>query len=177
MTKPKRASGHKPTSPIVIVMFGLPGAGKTFVAKQVATRGLFFHDGDSDLPSDMKLAISKAEPVTPEMRGRFIDALIEHVGALAEHHPRIVVAQTFLKQIHRDQFIRRFPAAHFVLVSADEPLRVARLERRINQPLEPAYAHAMVTAFDPPQQLAATIRNAGDAEDLRDQIDAMLELL
>lgn len=147
-------------------MFGLPGAGKTFAARRLAAHGFHVHDGDDDLPVDMRLAIERAEPVRPEMRDRFIGLLLAHVAVLAERHAKLVVAQTMLKQVHRDRFAARFPQARFVLVTADDDVRRARLAARREQPLEPGSVERMVAAFDPPVFPYATLDNAGSVDDL-----------
>src|SRR3954464_9196821 len=116
---------------MLVVMFGLPGAGKTYVARELASlHGLRFHDGDDDLPRDMREAIDAAAKVTPDMRDRFVDAMASSVESLLRAHPHVVLAQTFLKRQHRERFLSRFPHAHFVLVAAPSELREQRLANR-----------------------------------------------
>jgi gluconate kinase len=158
----------------LFVIFGLPGAGKTFVARRFGARGFHVLDGDDDLPSDMRAAIERARPVTPEMRERFMTALRTHVAALWVEHPRLVVAQTFLKQVHRAEFARHFPDATFVLVTASAPERAARLARRPAQRLDAAYVHKMIEAFDPPVAPFVCIANTGVAEALERAVDALV---
>jgi gluconate kinase len=167
----------KTSAPCLLVMFGLPGAGKTYVARQLTRFGFHVHDADDDLPQDMRSAIAHAMPVTVDMRDRFMSAVREHALQLTNRHPRVVIAQTFLKQIHRDAFVSLFPTALFVLVTAEQNLRITRLEQRTRQPLEPGYAHAMVTAFDPPVALFATIINNSDASCLQAQLEKLVARL
>jgi gluconate kinase len=136
--------------PLLYVVFGLPGAGKSFVARQLGRRGFFVHDGDDDLPDDMRQAIVRGEIITTEMRDRFMAVLIDHVVDLAASHPRLVVAQTFLKARHRAQLAARLPAARFVHVVADDDLRRRRLADRNHQPLSPESVARMIAAFDFP---------------------------
>lgn len=159
---------------MLVVMFGLPGAGKTFVARQFsALHGWHFHDGDDDLPADMRATIDAAAKVTPDMRNRFVDAMCDSVEALLKEHARVVLAQTFLKQQHRERFLSRFPHARFVLVAAPSELREHRLAHRHHQPLEPAYARAMTSLFDPPPRGVTVITNEGDAKRLEAQLRAL----
>jgi len=158
----------------LVVMFGLPGAGKSYVARRFATvHGLHFHDGDDDLPRDMREAIDRAEKVTPEMRDRFVDAMAGAIEGLLRSHPRVVLAQTFLKRIHRERFLTRFPRARFVLVAAPAEVREARLAHRHHQPLQPDYARAMTTLFDPPPRGVEVITNDGDEARLDQQLQAL----
>lgn len=161
-------------SAALVVMFGLPGAGKSYVARRFAAlHGVHFHDGDDDLPGDMREAIDHAAKVTPDMRDRFVDAMIASVRALAAKHAHVVLAQTFLKQQHRERFLSAFPHAQFVLVAAPSELRERRLQNRHHQPLEPAYARAMTGLFDAAPSGVRVITNDGQA----DALDAQLRTL
>ena len=159
---------------MLVVMFGLPGAGKTYVARQFALQqGVHFHDGDDDLPGDMRAAIDAAAKVTPDMRDRFVDAMAGKMESLLRSHPKVVLAQTFLKQQHRERFLSRFPDAHFVLVAAPSELREYRLAHRHHQPLQPEYARAMTSLFDPPPRGVFVITNDGDPKRLEEQLRAL----
>lgn len=159
---------------MLVVMFGLPGAGKSFVARQFAfAHGWHFHDGDDDLPRDMRETIDAAAKVTPDMRDRFVDAMCDSVESLLKKHPHVVLAQTFLKQQHRERFLSRFPHARFVLVAAPSELREHRLAHRHHQPLQPDYARAMTSLFDPPPRGVTVITNDGDATRLEEQLRAL----
>lgn len=155
-------------------MFGLPGAGKSYVARRFAAlHGVHFHDGDDDLPADMREAIDHAAKVTPDMRDRFVDAMVASVKSLLARHARVVLAQTFLKQQHRARFLAAFPFAEFVLVAAPSELREWRLQHRHHQPLEPAYARAMTGLFDPPPSGVRIVTNDGDAAALDAQLHSL----
>ncbi len=160
---------------MLLVTFGLPGAGKSFVARALAARGFHAWDADDALPADMRAAIAQAQPVTEEMRDRFVDALMQKVSTLLREHQRLVVAQTFLKQRHRTRFLERFPEARFVLVRASDAVRVKRLAHRTHQPLDPAYTRKMVASFDEPLEPFAVIDNTGEASSLSSQLDALLQ--
>jgi len=149
-------------SPLVVVVFGLPGAGKTFVGRQLAAqRGAHFHDGDADLPADMRAAIDAAQPVTDEMRERFVDAQVARVKSLLGAHATVVLAQTFPKQVHRERFAREFPRVEWVLVTAPDALRAERIAHRSHQPLDAAYAKRMASFFDAPPAGTRVVVNDG----------------
>lgn len=153
--------------PALVVMFGLPGAGKSFVARRFAERHEhFFHDGDDDLPADMRAAIDAAQPVTPDMRQRFAEAMVTSLRPLLAKHPRVVLAQTFIKTSQRDTLRAAFPFARFVLVTASDATRAERLSHRHAQPLEPKYAAAMAGFFDAPEEAVARVENEGALEAL-----------
>ncbi len=154
----------KPAQPALFVPFGLPGAGKTYVAHVFESFGFFVHDGDDDLPEDMRTAIDASAKVTDEMRDAFFARIIEQTNELIPNHARLVVAQTFIKEKYRLLFLEHFPAARFLLVVADDDVRERRLHERTHQALDPDYARRMTTFFDPPHIPHLTIHNNVDGD-------------
>ena len=68
---------------MLLIFFGLPGAGKTYAARVVAHEfELKFHDGDDDLPRSMIEAIAASQPISDAQRDEFFARLIDHVRAL-----------------------------------------------------------------------------------------------
>jgi gluconate kinase len=163
-------------TPTLYVTFGLPGAGKTYAARLFEQFGFTMHDGDDDLPDVMRQAISTQQPVNDDMRDEFFKRIIAHVEQLLPTHPKLVVAQTFIKEKYRRRFLEHFPYAQFVLVEAKDPIRELRLERRTNQPLEPDYTRKMIAMFEPPRIPYKVITNDADgALLLEDQIAALVK--
>ncbi len=163
-------------SPTLYVTFGLPGAGKTYAARLFEQFGFTVHDGDDDLPERMKTAINTQQPVDDEMRDEFFEQIIAHVHKLLPAHPKLVLAQTFIKEKYRKRFLEHFPYAKFVLVEANDPIRELRLERRTNQPLEPDYTRKMIALFETPHIPYTVISNDADgAFHLEDQIAALVK--
>lgn len=158
------------------VTFGLPGAGKTYAARLFEQFGFTMHDADDDLPDQMRQAISTQQPINDDMRDEFFNRIIAHVHELLPKHPKLVVAQTFIKEKYRRRFLEHFPDAQFILVEAKDPIRELRLERRTNQPLEPDYTRKMIAMFEPPHIPYLVITNDADgALILEDQIAALVK--
>jgi gluconate kinase len=134
----------------LFVAFGLPGAGKTYVAHVFGQFGFYVHDGDDDLPPTMRAAIDASQPVNDTMRDEFFTRIITHVHELLPQYPRLVVAQTFIKEKYRLLFLEHFPGAQFILVEAEPDVRERRLRERTHQALDPEYARRMTHFFDPP---------------------------
>lgn len=161
--------------PLLFVTFGLPGAGKTYVARCFQPFGFVFHDGDDDLPDAMRAAISASLPINDTMRDEFFARIIASVKALNSYQPRLVVSQTFIKEKYRLLFLEYFPHARFVLVQADEAIRERRLTQRSHQPLAPEYARRMSLNFEPPHIPHAIITNNDDGEAaIRQQIAILI---
>ncbi len=162
--------------PVIYVTFGLPGAGKSYAARVFERFGFYVHDADDDLPEDMRQAIATQQPVSDEMRDRFFQNITAHVQRLVNHHKKVVVAQTFIKEKYRQHFLEHFPQARFILVEAQDGLRENRLERRTHQPLDPEYTRKMIQLFEPPHIPHEVIANDADGDrHLEAQIRGLLD--
>lgn len=134
-----------------VILFGLPGTGKTFVGKIFEKYfNYYFYDGDNDLTPEMKVAIKTKTVFTDKMRGAFFEILINKTKALAEKHTKLVVAQTFIKEKYRIDLLKKIPKAKFILVETKKDIREKRLMERVNYPLDLEYARKMDTNFDKP---------------------------
>src|SRR5260221_3186853 len=142
------------------IFFGLPGAGKTYVGK-VAQKHFDYHlyDGDNDLPPEMQQAIHRQEVITDSMRDVFFKSLLKTAKRLTKQYSKLVIAQTFIKEKYRKQFLQAFPNARFVLIEALAPTREERLLKRKHYQLDLEYAKKMTTFFDMPFIQHEIIRN------------------
>jgi len=160
-----------------VILFGLPGAGKTFAGEILRSRfGYHIYNGDESLTRAMKQRIDDELPLTDAMRDEFFTALIEQVWRLSETHTRLAVPQTFIKEKYRQQFLRAFPDALFVLVTADDAVREKRLAERWKLPLGEAYARQLASLFEPPRIAHRVVTNNANGEDaITGQLYSMLE--
>jgi gluconokinase len=144
----------------LIIIFGKPGAGKSFVADILRnTFGYTIHDGDDDLPGDMKLTLDNKLPITDNMRKRFIENIIASTTKLAKNYPKLVIQQTFLKEFMRKQFIEVFPNAQFILIECDDAIRETRYMKRRYFNLGLPYLQHMSKLFEAPHIPHALIYN------------------
>lgn len=159
----------------LFVTFGLPGAGKTYVARVFEEFGFFFHDGDVDLTEAMKIAIASQSPIDDTLRDAFFENIIHSIERLRLETSRLVVAQTFIKEKYRRRVLDYFPEARFVLVQADAAIRERRLTHRTHQALDLDYARKIGDTFEAPLIPHNIILNNHDGRDhLRQQILALL---
>ena len=152
---------------MIIILFGLPGAGKTYVGKLMHKFFNYtFYDGDHDVTDAIKTAIETKTPFTDDMRDEFFLKLFHSMDRLLEHHENLVIAQTFIKERYRLQALERFPKAQFILVKTRSSIREERLEGRVEMHLERNYARQMVRNFDIPHIKHAEVNNnrEGDEE-------------
>src|SRR5215213_3493144 len=108
---------------MLLILFGVPGAGKTYVGRIVQEAfGFTFHDADHELPDDMRAALKNKLTVTDDMRTRFFDRIVEKTRELQAAHEHVTIAQTFLKETYRERMLREFPMAGFVWVQSQPEL-------------------------------------------------------
>ncbi|MEK7570778.1 MAG: AAA family ATPase [Patescibacteria group bacterium] len=150
----------------ILVLFGLPGAGKTFVGELLQKNfGYYLHDGDLDLPPNMLEAIQKRAIVTDSMRDVFFVKLIKSVQKLQKHTEKLVISQTFIKEKYREAFLAAFPESTFFLIETQELIREQRLQKRKKFPLDLVYAKKMVRSFEPSTLSYIAITNNSDGEE------------
>jgi len=159
---------------MLIYLFGLPAAGKNYVGEVLAEEfGYTFYDGDLDLTPEMREAMREGRPFTEGMRDRFYALLIGRIAELRPAHPDLAFCQATFKERHRDLIAEAQPDIVFVLVEADEAVRVMRLARGDN-PVTVEYAQRIAGFFEPPRHPHFIItNNRGRAEVVR-QLAALL---
>ncbi len=148
-----------------IIIFGLPGAGKTFVGNVLKTHFNFIvYEGDRDLPDRMKKAIAQKLPINDRMRDEFFNNLLESTKKLVSQHKKVAVTQTFIKEKYRRLFLTHFPDAVFLLVEAKTEIRESRLMQRKHYPLDLEYARKMIVIFENPRMKHIVIKNDSEGE-------------
>jgi gluconate kinase len=147
----------------LIVVFGIPGAGKSYVAQIIAeTFGYYSYNGDTALPSDMKEKILAKSDVTTDMRTRFVQNMIDEVNQLSKTHSTIVLHQALIKDHMRQQLLTAFPHATYIWVRCNDALLKKRYMQRSYFNLGLPYLQLMIDAFEPPTHKHIAIHN--DAE-------------
>ena len=157
----------------LFILFGLPGTGKTFVAKIFEKYfSYYFYDGDNDLTPEMKRAIKTKTVFTDTMRDRFFKILINKIKELSLEHKKLIVAQTFIKEKYRLQLIKVIPETKFILIETKKQIREKRLIERADYPLDLEYARIMEGNFDKPIiNHKIIINNVAGAKKIKEQID------
>jgi len=161
---------------MIYIVFGLPGVGKTFVGKILEKDfGFYQHDGDVDLPDDMRLTLSQNGKVTDDMRDEFFQNILGSLERLDKKYKNIVVAQTFIKEKYREWVLEKFPKAKFLLVVTPDDIRESRLGKRIDYPLDLEYSRQMVMNFDEPHIPHIRLDNSQEgAESVKEQLEKIL---
>ncbi|MBI5619487.1 AAA family ATPase [Candidatus Gottesmanbacteria bacterium] len=135
----------------LLVIFGLPGAGKSYVADVLGKKfGYFVYDGDRDIPQYMRDALLNKQMITDAMRRDFLARMIASVSKLAQTHHKFAVHQTFIKEFMRKKFLEAFPHAQFILVESSNDIREKRYMKRKYFNLGLAYLRHMSELFEKP---------------------------
>lgn len=149
----------------IIALFGLPGAGKSYIGDLLQSDFGFYHyDGDQSLPKIMKQAIFKKLPINDTMRNLFFKRLTQKSKQLSKIHPKLVISQTFIKDKYRQDFLKQIPNTQFVFIKANKSIREKRLLKRSEYPLNIKYAQKMTTIFEKPKISYKQIVNNTDGE-------------
>ncbi|MDO9028352.1 MAG: shikimate kinase [Candidatus Roizmanbacteria bacterium] len=161
----------------LIILFGLPGAGKTFVGNIFKKYfDYYFYEGDNDLTEEMKQAIKVQRVFTDQMRDIFFKKLTKSIQKLKSKHKKLVIAQTFIKERYRISFIKKIKETKFILIETKNSLREKRLARRTDYPLEMEYARKMSLNFEKPTVNHLTIVNNIDGvENIKKQIELFID--
>lgn len=160
----------------LIILFGLPGTGKTYVGKVFEKYfDYYFYEGDNDLTPEMKASIKTKTVFTDQMRDVFFDILIKKIKKLNKKYQKLVVAQTFIKEKYRVNLLKKIPETEFILIETKTAIREKRLIDRKDYPLDLEYARKMEINFDKPIIGHLKIVNDQDGkESIKKQIQSML---
>lgn len=160
----------------LIILFGLPGTGKTYVGKIFEKYfNYYFYDGDNDLTFEMKAAIKTKTVFTDQMRNIFFKRLINKIAILAGKHKKLVIAQTFIKEKYRIYLLNKIPETKFIMVETKKEIREKRLKDRVDYPLDLEYARIMEKNFEKPAVNHQIILNDKDEKlNIRKQINSLL---
>lgn len=161
----------------MVSLFGLPGAGKSFVADILADSfGYTLHNGDEDLPASMKQALFEKAAITDQMRLEFTEHIISSVSRLARTHTKIAFHQTLLKEFMRERLQQIFPTATFILVTSETPIREKRYMNRKYFNLGLPYLRQMSLAFESPRITHHILTNQNDGrQEILAQLTDMLK--
>lgn len=162
----------------LIVLFGLPGTGKTFVGKIFEKYfGFYFYDGDNDLTGEMKEAIKTKTVFTDQMRDVYFNTLISKIQNLKSKYKKLAISQTFIKEKYRVSLLKEIPDTKFVLIETKKFIREKRLNKRADYPLDLEYARKMELNFDEPiiDHQKIFNNNEGD-ENIKRQIRKLIKL-
>ncbi|OGG65083.1 hypothetical protein A3C94_02310 [Candidatus Kaiserbacteria bacterium RIFCSPHIGHO2_02_FULL_55_17] len=112
----------------VIIIFGLPGTGKSTVGTQLAQDLRYeFYDMDKVLPLEMKEKLKNNEIIQEDDFSKYLAIFIKNVTALA-HKKSVVISASIFKEKHRKMLLDSIP--RHILFVLDAPIEVLRTRLR-----------------------------------------------
>jgi gluconokinase len=160
---------------VLLILFGLPGAGKSYVGGLLRDEfGFHFHESDDDIPDDYRRLVAAGQVVSGQRRDDYHRHLLERLAGLSAEHPRLAVAVPLLRQKHRDWIRERFPGARFILVQCAPEQWAARLAGR-QHTVGADYACKVLPLYEPPALPHTVLDDTAEgAARVREQLRAIL---
>lgn len=159
---------------MLIILFGLAGAGKNFVGEILSQEFDFYYwDADQILTKSMLEAIKHKAIFSQQMRDDFTQSIIANIPVLRKKSKKIVISQALYKEQNRIQLLKAFPDACFVHVVATDQIRFERIKNRDNSVTED-YAALISTEFELPQLKHHVINNIANSEYVTKQLMTIL---
>ena len=136
---------EKAADPLIFVVFGIPGAGKTTIARTVvekwsvepANLEILSLDLDDCIPQWMRDNFSQGIYPTLVQRLEFaktccdyVDAAINKESCAIARKLVVIVSFSFVNQDLREQFRNRFPFSRWILIDTTEQEAQKRIDQR-----------------------------------------------
>jgi len=136
---------------LVIVAMGVAGAGKTTIARPLATRlGFGFAEGDDFHPPGNVVKMRGGTPLTDDDRWPWLDAVAAEIGRAIAARRGLVFACSALKRAYRDRIAAGRPEVRFVHLTGEPALIRARIEARRDHYMPPALLASQLATLEPP---------------------------
>jgi gluconokinase len=158
-------TGDRPTShpaisrPVVLVLMGVAGCGKTTVGAILAGRlGWSFEEGDALHPQANVDKMSAGHPLTDEDRAPWLLKVAAWVEACLDAGRDGVITCSALKRSYRTLINRRGAGVEFVYLHGSLALIAARLTSRHGHFMPPALLQSQFADLQEPDATEAAIR-------------------
>lgn len=162
---------------MIIILFGLPAAGKNYVGKIFEKYfNFFFYDADDDLTPEMKKAVRQKQLFTDDMRDKYYNNVVQKIKILSKKYDNLVVAQALPKEKYRVLIAQHVPKAKFIFIKSLVKHLKNRLQSR-KHIINEQYAPKVFQYFEEPQIKHQVIDNSenDDKEKIKVQIREILK--
>jgi gluconokinase len=161
---------------MVVIIFGVAGAGKTTVGKLLAEdRGWKFYDADDFHPQTNIEKMRNGQPLTDKDRQPWLERLRELILQCLAQNENAVLACSALKKKYRDQ-LRASPDVKFVFLRASRKRIEEQLKNRRGHFFDPNLLNAQFADLEEPKSTedAVTVELGGNPRDVACEIEAIL---
>jgi gluconokinase len=135
---------------MIIILFGLSGAGKSYIGEIVKENFSFYHlDADTLLTVPMQACIADKNPFSQEMRNEHCEIVLSHLKNIQKTYENIVVSIGLYKELNRKQIQKNLTHARFILVTTEVDIILERIKSR-NNLIDGEYATQISQNFELP---------------------------
>jgi gluconokinase len=166
-----------PPAPLVVVLMGVSGCGKTEVGRLVAADlGCEFLDADDFHPPENVERMRRGIPLDDEQRAPWLDRLAGLVAGAAARGERTVLACSALKRRYRERIGVGLPHVRLVHLDGPEELIRERLGRRVGHYMPASLLASQCASLErpTPDEGAITVSIAGSPASIARNITAAL---
>jgi len=148
----------------IVILDGLPGVGKSFIASKIFHDifGYHFYDADVDLPEEEIQSIKRGLKPTLQMRHDHIMRIINTTKKLKTMHASMVIAHAFIQNRYRQIFCEQIPQALFMLVECASSVRQRRCALRQNHVIKNKFVFALDEDYQSPKMSHTVVNNDFD---------------
>jgi gluconokinase len=163
---------------VIVIVFGVSGAGKTTVGKLLATElGWHFLEADDFHSATNVEKMRSGRPLTDEDRWPWLERLREEIQRSLAAGENAVLACSALKRAYRDR-LRVNEKVKFVFLRGDYALIEKQLRRRHDHFMDPGLLQSQFNALEEPQsdEQVLTIQLGRTPDETVEDIKARLHL-
>lgn len=136
--------------PLLLVVMGVSGTGKSTLASEFARRHQFtFLDADSLHSEQAIKQMSQGIPLTDDQRSPWVQRIYTRLSESQKNNKNCVLAYSGLKQAHREVIFSSYRNRAGVLLSADQQLIMARLAKRSDHFMSPQLLGSQLADMEP----------------------------
>lgn len=145
--------------PVVLVLMGVSGSGKTTVAELLAQRlGWAFQEGDALHPRENILKMSSGHPLNDEDRAPWLKKVADWAEAQLDGGQNGIITCSCLKRGYRELVNRRGDGIIFVYLAGSESVIAERLQTRKGHFMPPALLTSQFADLEEPASDEPAIR-------------------
>ncbi len=161
-------------SPVVLVIMGVSGAGKSTIATLLSERlGWTFEEGDSLHPAANVEKMAAGIPLTDDDRWPWLAKIADWIDGRLDTGENGIVTCSALKRSYRNVLNRRGSGVEFVYLALDRADLEERVERREGHFMPPSLLNSQLAALEPPTSSEPAIQ-VDAAPDSRLVVDRIL---
>src|SRR4051812_35702285 len=157
--------------PVVLVLMGVSGSGKTTVAELLVHElGWPFQEGDALHPRENIRKMSSGHPLNDEDRAPWLNKVADWVGSRLDAGQNGIITCSCLKRAYRDLVNRRGTGVVFVYLAGSQEAIAERLQRRKGHFMPPALLTSQFSDLEEPTVEEPAIRvDIGQSSDVAAQ--------